>query len=89
MLEIKDIFKNVEKIDEVRERRKVKEMHAELSNFSFHDNSQITSVDEMTVFYTAGSIVRGLKKQLKCTSCQDILVQGSETISFQDPNSSH
>ena len=84
MPEIKDIFKNVEKIDEGRERRKVKEIHAELSNFSFHDNSQITSVDEMTVFYTAGSIVRGLKKQLKCTSCQDILVQGSETVSFQD-----
>ena len=79
MPDIKEIFKEiVTDIDDDR----VTEILVEMLDFSF-TVSLTTSTDEMIVFYTAGAVVRGLKSNLKCPSCCDMLARG-ELIAMED-----
>ena len=84
MPDIKEIFQDCEILKQRKIDERVNEILAEMVNFSFGDNSLITSTDEMIVFYTSGAIVRGLKGKTTCNSCKEMLTRSDEILTIED-----
>ena len=68
-------------------------MKAKLHNFTFENNFLLSKADNTILFYTAGSIARGLLKRFQCVGCQVMVSSSRETIrlklSQKNDNISH
>ena len=80
--EIKDIFHNSNNGENVEVQQCVNNILHVINDFSFIRNFSLSKSDEAILFYTAGSIARGLLKRLKCSACKDLLSAGTVTISM-------
>ena len=78
--EIKDIFNNSDRGEEIALEVYINNIFEELHDFSFKNNFLLSKEDEAIVYYTTGYVAQGLLKHLKCSACKDLLSAGREVI---------